>query len=226
MGIFQTRGRSFVEFLNEADKSSDGGMIQRIFGVGKPLNYPVDTVNYDGTVTTEYIDICCAGTVGSAEGKAALRDLLSDQIQVIGVGVTEAGLSSPDNQCMIDLTWVLFELYSRNAGKEGKICIVNTDNVPNNGDVMKSHVFSNVKLYQEQEQLEDMSFLEFVTTRVAFLNSMVDRITSSRKDSNGLVPSCEPLPEKALVICDPDSDLPEWTRNERIQQKFGVSFHI
>ena len=222
MGVFQTRGHSFVDFLRETDTSNNGGVMQRIFGVGKPLNYPVDTVNYDGKVTTEYIDICCAGTVGSAEGKAALQELLSDQIQVIGVGVTEAGLNSPNNQCMLDLTWVIFELYSRSAGKDGKICIVNTDNLPNNGDVMKSHVLSNVKLYEEQELRADISFFEFVTTRTVFLNSMVDRITSSRKDSKGMVPSCEPLPQKALVICDPGSDLPQWSSNEQVQKKFGV----
>ena len=236
VAVFQTRGRSLVDFLSPSNENSRHPHVdkQDDNDDGVTLHYPVDTVGYDGETVTEFVRVCAAGTLGSESGKKALKQLLlllldsQKWIRLIGVGVTEAGLSSADNQCMIDLTWVLYELYVKSNHDSGdKICIVNTDNVPNNGDVIRSHVLANAQLYEDQSidsnmKNDCMSFSNFLKTRVAFLNSMVDRITSARKDSNGMIPSCEPLPEKALVICDPGGDLPDWMMDEGIQKKFGV----
>jgi hypothetical protein len=191
-----------------------------------PMSYPVDTIDYSGQVSTARIDICAVGTLGSPSGKQAIQQLLhssTTNIQVIGVGVTEAGLSSPSNQCMLDLTWILYQLYKQEKYHDEKISIVNTDNVPNNGDVIQSHVLENVQSFETAYSFGDMSFMEFIENRVSFLNSMVDRITSARVGSSGMIPSCEPLPEKALVICDPGNDLPSWMRDDVIQKRFGVS---
>jgi len=78
--------------------------------------------------------------------------------------------------------------------------VVDMDNVPNNGDRIQSHL---LELAQDDTQT-----IDFLQTKVVFLNTMVDRITSSREGSNGMVPKCEPLPSKALVILDKDGDLP------------------
>jgi mannitol-1-phosphate/altronate dehydrogenase len=187
------------------------------------------------------------GTLGCSDGKQALQRLLScsdddatdttNNIKVIGVGVTEAGLSSASNQCMRDLTWILYLLYKQRCGNPGKcshptgkICIINTDNVPNNGDVIQSHVRVNAQSLGDADSPSsfdsNMSFIEFIDTQVSFLNSMVDRITSARNESNGMIPSCEPLPEKALVICDPGNDLPSWMRDGVVQKRFGVSLYV
>lgn len=197
------------------------------------LTYPVDTVEFDGTTTTSDIEIYAAGTLGTANGRSQLMDNLVSKINsltVIGVGVTEAGLQNASNQCMIDLTELLFKAYTRMSAAgaadiilqcpnpNGKICIINTDNVPNNGDVIRDHVMQNgSEIYSDNE-----GFIDFIQTKVAFLNTMVDRITSSRPNSNGLVPLCEPLPMKALVISDPRKDLPSWMSNDETQSKFGV----
>lgn len=86
-------------------------------------------------------------------------------------------------------------------GKQ-KIIIVNTDNVPNNGDLIQRYMI------EVADEKDDAKMKEFLASRVAFLNSMVDRITSAREGSNGMVPKCEPTPAKALVVMDPDQDLP------------------
>lgn len=53
---------------------------------------------------------------------------------------------------------------------------------------------------------------------------MVDRIVSQRPDSNGMVPRCEPIPKKALVIEDLSSDLPQVLSSSlEYAEKFGVS---
>eukprot|EP00986_Skeletonema_menzelii_P012536 scaffold6943_cov157-Skeletonema_menzelii.AAC.13 len=221
--VFQTRGRTFVDSFKPCDDDCNTNP--------ELLTYPVDTIEFDGTMTTSEIEIYAAGTLGTADGRSHLMDNLVsniDSLTVIGVGVTEAGLQNASNQCMIDLTELLFKVYTRISvdtadslqcpNPNGKICIINTDNVPNNGDVIRDHVLHNGRdIYNENE-----GFIDFLQSKIAFLNTMVDRITSSRPNSNGLVPLCEPLPMKALVICDPGRDLPSWMSYDEIQSKFGV----
>jgi len=221
--VFQTRSRTFL------DSFKDNGNVDN--NTPKLLTYPVDTVEFGGKTTTSDIEIYAAGTLGTADGRSQLMDNLVSQINsltVIGVGVTEAGLQNATNQCMLDLTELLFKVYTRMSAatdilqcpnpNNGKICIINTDNVPNNGDVIRDHVMQNGRdIHSDNE-----GFTDFLQSKVAFLNTMVDRITSSRPNSNGLVPLCEPLPMKALVICDPGRDLPSWMSNDETQSKFGV----
>ncbi len=216
--VFQTRGRTFLDsFKNDAVDNDN-------------MTYPVDTVEFDGTTTTSDIEIYAAGTLGTADGRSQLMNILVSRINsltVIGVGVTEAGLQHASNQCMVDLTELLFKVYTRMSAAtdilkcpnpNGKICIINTDNVPNNGNVIRDHIMQNGRdIYSDNE-----GFVDFLQSKVAFLNTMVDRITSSRPNSNGLVPLCEPLPMKALVICDTGRDLPEWMSHSETQSKFGV----
>mmetsp|Transcript_23709 Transcript_23709/g.50740 ORF Transcript_23709/g.50740 Transcript_23709/m.50740 type:complete len:1105 (-) Transcript_23709:47-3361(-) len=226
--VFQTRGRTFL------DSFRGGGGVGGDDGVGggssgndstpPSLRYPVDTIQFDGTTTTSHVEIYAAGTLGTPDGKSRLVDgLLSnmDCINVIGVGVTEKGLQSAENRCMLDLTELLYKVFAHKmkcANPNRRVCVINTDNVPNNGGVIRGHVLSNAKGYDE----ENRGFIEFVKSRVAFLDTMVDRITSSRPGSGGLVPLCEPLPNKALVICDEGRDLPPWMDDEDFRSPFGV----
>lgn len=207
------------------------------------LEYPIDTKNYDGSTTTQSITICAAGTLGNSSAKAHFFQTVvaerAKSIEVIGVGVTEAGLQSRKNGTMVDLTTLLHRLYELGgvsesaSSKKKRICVVNTDNVPNNGDLIRKHVLENAReLYGNKVKVGDggdeedsgNGFVHFLENNVAFLNTMVDRITSARPGSNGMIPLCEPLPMKALVICDEGRDLPKWMENEDVQKEFGVSF--
>ena len=130
-----------------------------------------------------------------------------DRLRIIGLGVTEAGLSSPDTPVMKDL-YEFLQTTRRNIASgtwespdTNRICIIDMDNVPQNGDKIKSHMMAMAK--------DDSEMKEFLETRIAFLNTMVDRITSQREGSDGQVPRTEPIPMKALVLCDPDGDVPE-----------------
>lgn len=221
--VFQTRGRTFLDSFR-GGRATDGG------GGAAPssLRYPVDAVGFDGGTTTSDVEICAAGTLGTPDGRARLMDGLArsvDRISVIGLGVTEAGLRSAGTGCMRDLTLLLHRLFERGVACDnphGRICVVNTDNVPDNGRVIRGHVLENAKTFEG----EGGGFVEFLKSKVAFLNSMVDRITSSRPGSNGLVPLCEPLPNKALVVCDEGGDLPLWMSGKDVQSQFRVRFRI
>ena len=192
--ILQTRGTSFLEYLENRCNDEETSW-----------NYEVDTVEADGSVQTEFVSCCGAGSMGTVEHKdAALRWLVEQRnnpIRVIGVGVTEAGLASGSKSMkdLVDLLGVCFRV-----DPSGAVSVINTDNVPLNGDVISSIVHE-LLLTGELET----EFVEFVQSHVTFHNSMVDRITSQREGSNGLVPRCEPVPAKALVIEDLHGVLPK-----------------
>lgn len=107
----------------------------------------------------------------------------------------------------------------------GRISIINTDNVPNNGDIIKKYVLDIAKVQNEENSYSNgNSFLEFLQEGggVIFHNSMVDRITSQRPGSNGMVPRCEPIPHKAIVIEDLGKDLPASLCSQLMKEKYGV----
>ena len=132
--ILQTRGRSFLEYTrNNIDnytlKENDTF----------DFSYPVDTVHVDGLTETTSISYGAAGTMGSIEGKLEAKEMIGQmkKIVLIGVGVTEAGLSSAENPAMKDLADVLKTVKKcmeegslMCPSPKGKICIINMDNVP------------------------------------------------------------------------------------------------
>jgi hypothetical protein len=256
VAIFQTRGRSLLDYcacraarLLDDDDDDDGNNCAAESKSKSSMNisYEVDTVQRDGSVDTETIGpLEGVGTLGTVEGKEALTTLIHNcggNIAVLGVGVTEAGLSSHNTQVMLDLVDILHTIYKAQQTQihtqsssssssdihittptQPKVCVINTDNVPSNGTVIKGHVLTvidddddddhgrqntnnndnhnnnhNNHNYKKYDILP--GFREWcATTGVAFHNTMVDRITSQREGSHGMVPRAEPVPLKALVI--------------------------
>lgn len=186
--IIQTRGKSFLEF--SCDKFS----------------YEVDTVHYDGRVETTEIPYWGAGTLGTPEGKQDVLNLLASKKLgtsaskpfLVGIGVTEAGLSSASTKAMTDLYDILKCLCKRNAFQRNKICVINTDNVSQNGTLMQK--------YMNELASGDQVMETFCNQFVIFHNTMVDRITSQRPEAE-MIPRAEPTPSKALVIEDLESIL-------------------
>lgn len=191
--LIQTRGRTFLDFILEA--SGDKGKNWK--------EYPVETVNYDGSLSTDLYKISGAFSLGTDASRSAVFGTLlprcAQHLGVIGVGVTERGLSDPSTSVMVHLATFLRKL-SHLYGSYGcthKISVVNTDNVPLNGSVLRSHMLHHAS--------DDPSFRTFLETKVVFHVTMVDRIVSHRPD-DPLVPRAEPFPAKTLVILDPDQD--------------------
>lgn len=231
--FLQTRGSSFVEYMKSRQESSLSS------GSDCGNTYEVDTVLSTGTVETDLV--ACSAVFSLGKDKASVYSILlpsllrrpsssssSDEfaaaipIRIVGVGVTEGGMASPDTTAMQDLYELLEHLCRHklqsppaNPDDSSKICIINTDNVPYNGDVLCSHMkcLASRKKSRDGESLDAAKpkteqMLHFLDHSMAFLNSMVDRITSHRVD-NVNVPRAEPMPAKALVILDTQNDLPE-----------------
>ena len=189
--LIQTRGRTMMDYMTTRDSSS----------------FEVDTVLTDGRVETTNVPCYGAYSLGTKETKQAVyQELLPNmkEIKILGVGVTEAGLASSSTPVMHNLYELLQHVSTQfTFSEKNKLCIVDMDNVPNNGQVLKQHMLE----LAEKNQDDDMK--QFLSSRVAFLDTMVDRITSQREGSNGMIPRCEPIPMKALVILDADRNLPD-----------------
>ncbi|KAG7340168.1 hypothetical protein IV203_037250 [Nitzschia inconspicua] len=208
--LIQPRGRTFLEYMAATDRNSSQNTSKATTASSGPSFYPVDTVEVDGSVTTEHVPCWGAFSMGSLADKEALMDWLPSLkkcISVFGVGVTEAGLASVDTQAMKDVYKLLqlFQVLLQQGTwmrTKRKICVICTDNIPSNGDVLRGYMI------QISQRRKDVTMESFLEQNVVFLNSMVDRITSEREHSNGMVPRCEPVPKKSLVLLDPDSNLP------------------
>ena len=93
---------------------------------------------------------------------------------------------------MLDLFEISMCITERfKAGEmSGKIYIVNTDNVSQNGDVLSYFMMElcDDLNNSNEDKINSQTMHEFLSEHVVFHNSTVDRITSHRPDSNGLVP--------------------------------------
>lgn len=220
--LIQPRGRSFLNFVLSQPDEPCGARL-----------YPIDTVLESGEIRTDHIPIYGAFSLGSPEDRQALLQCgwtthVKHPPRILGVGVTEAGLAHYDTPIMQDLYEILLQFHrllqtktwsfaQDQRGAEhtsddepqqprttDSISVINTDNVPMNGNVLKGHMFALAK--------EDAEMIHFLQSHVYFHNTMVDRITSHRPN-NALVPRAEPLPTKALVILDPDRLLMQQLQN-------------
>ncbi|KDO26457.1 hypothetical protein SPRG_08260 [Saprolegnia parasitica CBS 223.65] len=176
--VAQPRGHDFVDACLAA-----GG------------TYEMDVVERDGHTSTHTVELAGVGTLGTRDGRAAFLELpyKLPHLRYIGVGVTEAGIQA-GSQAMAD--FAAFLATCSVALPHAALSVINTDNLPANGDAIKALVLA----------LCTPDVAAYIDAQVTFHNSMVDRITAGRP-SNALVPFSEPLPPKALVLEDSASSL-------------------
>ncbi|CAI5717022.1 unnamed protein product [Peronospora effusa] len=178
--IAQTRGLNFASVC-----AKDEG------------KYEVDTIQKDGSVQTQVIQVEAVGSLGDAQGRRAFMELPSKllKLKIIGFGVTESGIVK-GGQAVVDLTELLYKSFQANSNHV--ISVINTDNLPKNGEIIKKLVLET----EWNDQPSDLApFRAYVTSKVHFHNTMVDRLTSHRA-GDSLVPLTEPWPTKTLVIQD------------------------
>lgn len=187
--LAQTRGTGFSGYLS-----------------GRPdRTYEVDTVLQDGKVLTSRVPVAAAGSLGSSRGREAFMRLPAKLplLRFVGLGLTEAGIVH-NGVSITDLAEFLHACFLAGRGKEHPLSVINTDNMPFNGDAVHNHVLS-CDFTQGTPRSEE--FQKWLQSHVIFHNTMVDRITSQRAGSPD-VPRAEPLPAKALVIEDLAGALP------------------
>ena len=198
--LAQPRGTSFTAYM--ADRIASGGY----------ATYETDTVLQDGTVHHAIHAIAACGSLALPDGREAFMELPKrlPALRYIGLGVTEAGISH-NGSAMLLLAEFLHRCFLARAADDhghalrpNHLSIINTDNVPFNGDAVRDHVLScDYTMYLADAE----PFRAWTRSHVHFHNTMVDRITSYRQGMHE-VPKAEPLPSKALVIEDLSAALP------------------
>jgi mannitol-1-phosphate/altronate dehydrogenase len=124
---------------------------------------------------------------GSDEGVKDYEASLAQpevRIELIAVGVTEAGLTA-GSPAMLLLARSL-ELLMHTQPQQ-RVSVIDLDNVSGNGDKIRQLVCSHCAAQP--------SCLAYLSSCVTFHNSVVDRITAARP-GNSLVPRGEPIPCK------------------------------
>eukprot|EP00443_Scrippsiella_acuminata_P000994 CAMPEP_0115296934 /NCGR_PEP_ID=MMETSP0270-20121206/67491_1 /TAXON_ID=71861 /ORGANISM="Scrippsiella trochoidea, Strain CCMP3099" /LENGTH=951 /DNA_ID=CAMNT_0002714581 /DNA_START=86 /DNA_END=2941 /DNA_ORIENTATION=- len=189
--LAQTRGTSFGAYMQGRKDSR---------------TYEVDTVLQDGKVLTSRVPVAACGSLGVPAGRAAFMALPAKlpKLRFVGLGLTEAGIVH-NGKSILDLAEFLHACFVAGLAKEHPLSMVNTDNMPFNGDAIKNHVHS-CDYTQGVPRSEE--FQQWLRNHVVFHNTMVDRITSHRTGQPD-VPRAEPLPAKALVIEDLTGALPQ-----------------
>lgn len=187
--IGQTRGSTFGDYLHARGDGS----------------YEVDVTLPSGKNATELFSVAAAGTLGTPAGRAAFMALPAQlpHLRLIGCGLTEAGICE-NGPAMVDVAEFLYQCWKAGAGRAHKLSIINTDNMPQNGDKIKQFVRS---CAFTAGAADSEAFLGFLDSSVCFHNTMVDRIVAHR-DGDTMVPKTEPLPKKAIVAEDLDLALP------------------
>ena len=192
--LAQTRGHTFCDYMAARSDRS----------------YEIDSVMPDGTVGTTRCAVAACGSLGVPQGRAAFLALPSKLscLRYIGVGLTEAGLvHNGDSINHLAALLHACSMTRRAGGNSRVLSVINTDNVPWNGNALRAFV-SSCDFTRGIPPLEAEPFAEWLRDHVVFHNTVVDRITSHRPNAPE-VPRAEPLPRKTLVIEDARRVLPD-----------------
>ena len=175
--LAQTRRCSFQEYM--AKRMPD-------------RSYEVDTVLQNGHVLTNSYPVAAVGSLGDVAGRTAFMELPKRMhaLRYIGLGLTEAGITH-NSRSILDLAEFLHVCFVAGLGAEAPLCVLNTDNMPFNGDAIRQHVAS----CDFTQRMATAGFAAWLERCVVFHNTMVDRITAHR-DNDPDVPRAEPLPAK------------------------------
>jgi mannitol-1-phosphate/altronate dehydrogenase len=150
-------------------------------------SYASDTVDRHGVLSTVTVRNVAAAFSGSDSSTSDYETYLSQQdvrIELIAVGVTEAGLAE-GSPAMVLLARSLEILLQTQP--QQRVSIIDLDNVSGNGDKIKRLMLSHFAAAP--------ACLAYLASCASFHNSVVDRITAARPD-NSLVPRGEPIPHK------------------------------
>ena len=134
VSLCQPRGDSFSAHIGRRILS----------GLGP--SYEVETVLADGAVLSSTYPVAACGSLCKPAGRAAFMALpsrLHPRLRYLGVGVTEAGIAH-NSEVMQALAEFLHMYYIQclKKGDGDIVSVLNTDNLPLNGDAIHSHVMS------------------------------------------------------------------------------------
>ena len=174
-GLQRALTHQFVHVLNERNLY-DGGIF-----VGQPRGsekadafnrqngvYHVVTFDVNGIHDIQQItSVVGATTLATEAGREQFYTQTENPLDLILIGVTEAGIAK--GELAMDVLDESLHRYYINHGQDATLTVINTDNLRNNGDVIRDILIND---YSKRD--DDYDY--WLKTNVSFLNEMGDRL--------------------------------------------------
>ncbi len=184
-GLQRALTHEFVHILNQRDLYNGGIFVGQPRGTEKAdaFNrqdgvYHVVTFDLSGVHNIQRVEsVVGATTLSTKTGRDWFYLQTENPLDLVLIGVTEAGVAK--GELAIDVLDETLYRYFSHHGADATLCVINTDNLRNNGDIIRDI------LCNEYPKRSD-GYTTWLETNVGFLNEMGDR----------LVPQVYAVPDK------------------------------
>ena len=174
-GLQRALTHEFVHILNQRNLYNGGIFVGQPRGTEKAdaFNrqggvYHVVTFDMGGIHGIQRIEsVVGATTLSTKTGREWFYSQTENPLDLVLIGVTEAGIAKGE-LAMDVLDETLYHYFSHH-GSDSTLCVVNTDNLRNNGDIIRD-ILCNA--YPKRS----VDYTAWLETNVGFLNEMGDRL--------------------------------------------------
>ncbi|MDE0400003.1 MAG: hypothetical protein OXL96_19585 [Candidatus Poribacteria bacterium] len=215
-GLQRALTHEFVHILNERNLYNGGIFVGQPRGTEKADafnrqngTYHVVTFDLSGIHGIRQVSsVVGATTLATETGREQFYTQTENPLDLILIGVTEAGIAK--GELAMDVLDETLYRYFCHHGADATLCVINTDNLRNNGDVIRDI------LCNEYPKRSD-GYAAWLETNVGFLNEMGDRLVpqvyavpdeiqaAARAQIRGqdeLITYAEALPATPLILED------------------------
>lgn len=220
-GLQRALTHQFVHILNERNLYNGGICVGQPRGSEKAdaFNrqngvYHVVTFDLNGIHDIQKItSVVGATTLATEAGREHFYTQTENPLDLILIGVTEAGIAK--GELAMDVLDESLHHYYINHGQDATLTVINTDNLRNNGDVIRD-----ILINEYPKRTDDYEF--WLKTNVSFLNEMGDRLVpqvyavpdeiketaqAQIDGSDALITYAEQMPATPLILEDLNSRL-------------------
>ena len=174
-GLQRALTHEFVHILNERNLYNGGIFVGQPRGVEKvdAFNkqngiYHVVTFDLNGIHDIQQVSsVVGATTLATEAGREKFYTQTENPLDLILIGVTEAGIAK--GELAMDVLDETLYRYFCHHGADATLCVINTDNLRNNGDVIRD-------ILCNEYPKRSPDYATWLETNVGFLNEMGDRL--------------------------------------------------
>ena len=174
-GLQRALTHEFVHILNQRNLYNGGIFVGQPRGTEKAdaFNrqdgvYHVVTFDMDGIHGIQRIEsVVGATTLSTKTGREWFYSQTENPLDLVLIGVTEAGIAKGE-LAMDVLDETLYRYFSHH-GADSTLCVINTDNLRNNGDIIRD-------ILCNEYPKRSADYTTWLETNVGFLNEMGDRL--------------------------------------------------
>ena len=221
-GLQRALTHQFVHILNQRDLYNGGIFVGQPTGTEKAdaFNkqngiYHVATFDLEGIHDIQQISsVVGATTLATEAGREQFYAQTKNELDLILIGVTEAGIAK--GELAMDVLDATLYRYFTQHGTDASLCVINTDNLRNNGDIVR-----NILINEYPKRTDD--YTKWLDTNIEFLNEMGDRLVPQvhaipdeikeaaqaqiEGDDDALITYAEKMPQTPFILEDLESRL-------------------